>query len=76
MLDAALSHSGLADYFEVKVSALDTQVHKPDPAPVAFALKKLNLSAEEVIFVGDTEKDTRSSGALNIFCPTKPRSFL
>lgn len=68
MLDAALSHSGLADYFEVKVSALDTQAHKPDPEPVAFALKKLNLSAEEVIFVGDTEKDTRASGALNIPC--------
>jgi len=68
MLDAALSHSGLEELFEFKVTAQDTDVHKPDPEPVSLALQKLNLSAEEVIFVGDTEKDTRASAALDIPC--------
>lgn len=44
-------------YFDVIVTHDDTDKHKPDPAPVLLALKKLGAKAEETLMVGDSMFD-------------------
>ena len=47
----------IAHMFDAVVSAEDTTVHKPDPAPCLICLDKLGVKPEEAIFVGDSKFD-------------------
>lgn len=47
----------IAEYFDVVVTADDTNRHKPDPAPIYIALKKADSLAENSVMVGDTMYD-------------------
>lgn len=47
----------IAHMFDAVVSAEDTTVHKPDPAPCLICLDKLGIRPEEAIFVGDSKFD-------------------
>ena len=47
----------IAHMFDAVVSAEDTDVHKPDPAPCNICLEKLGVKPEEAIFVGDSRFD-------------------
>ncbi|NCB42436.1 MAG: HAD family hydrolase [Clostridia bacterium] len=47
----------IAHMFDAVVSAEDTTVHKPDPAPCLICLEKLGVKPEEAIFVGDSKFD-------------------
>jgi pyrophosphatase PpaX len=47
----------IAHMFDAVVSAEDTTVHKPDPAPCLICLDKLGINAEDAIFVGDSKFD-------------------
>jgi pyrophosphatase PpaX len=58
MLSSALSNNKLENTFDVIVSADDTDKHKPDPAPLFIAIKRLDSKIENVVFVGDSDKDT------------------
>jgi HAD superfamily hydrolase (TIGR01509 family) len=57
--DAALSEVTSAD---------DAEQSKPAPDIVEVALKRSDLSAEEVVFVGDSVWDVRAAGQLSIPC--------
>ncbi len=57
MLDIVLKKNQIIDCFDVIVSAEDTDKHKPDPAPLLFALEKLDKKPENAVFVGDSDKD-------------------
>lgn len=55
----ASSYSGLKKfgvdmYFDDFVTAEDTDAHKPNPAPVLAALKKLGKKADQAVMLGDT----------------------
>jgi pyrophosphatase PpaX len=52
-----LEKFGLDKYFDVVITAQDTDKHKPDPEPVFMALEKLDSKAEESIIIGDTKFD-------------------
>ena len=52
-----LEKYGLKDYFDVVVTAEDTEKHKPDPEPINIALKKLHSRSETSIMLGDTMFD-------------------
>ena len=54
------------DLFDVKVNAEDTLKHKPDPDPILFALKKLNVKPEQVIYIGDSLIDYRSAKSAGV----------
>ncbi|MCF0150568.1 MAG: HAD-IA family hydrolase [Firmicutes bacterium] len=45
------------DLFDAIVSQEDTDVHKPQPEPCLIALRKLGISPEEAIMVGDSRLD-------------------
>ena len=47
----------IAHLFDAVVSAEDTPLHKPDPAPCLICLEKLGVQPEEALFVGDSKFD-------------------
>lgn len=57
--------SGLDSEFETVVSVDDTNVHKPHRAPFESALRRLDVDAKEVLFVGDNN-DRDMLGAKNL----------
>lgn len=50
----------LTPYFDVIVTPELTQKHKPDPAPVNYALNALGVSPNEAVMVGDSPFDIAS----------------
>ena len=58
--------TGLEGLFDAIVAAEDTEAHKPDPEPVARALRLLGRSADGAVMVGDAGYDLlagRAAGA-------------
>ena len=68
----ALDWAGMTPHFQLIVGLESTTVHKPDPAPVRFALEHLGAPAATAWMVGDSPFDlaagrdagTRTCGAL------------
>lgn len=54
---------GIDKYIKTAVLEEDTIRHKPDPEPMNECLKRLGLSADEVIYIGDTHADCKASEA-------------
>ncbi len=57
---------GIAEYFDVIVTASDTANHKPHPDPVILAMTRLGVAAEQTMYIGDTVYDMqagKSAGA-------------
>ncbi len=61
-----LRHCGLAEYFEVVVTADDVTRHKPDPAPVIEALVRLDRAPGGAVFIGDSPFDCRAGRAAGV----------
>jgi HAD superfamily hydrolase (TIGR01509 family) len=53
----SIENAGLAGLLEFLLSAEDAPRTKPHPDPLFVALERMNLSASEVMYVGDTEAD-------------------
>ena len=72
MATKALDWAGMTSYMSVIVGLESTPVHKPDPAPVRFALEALKTDAAQAWMIGDSPFDlaagrdagTRTCGAL------------
>lgn len=58
---------GLESCFETLVCEEDTQKHKPGPEPILEALKRMNIAAEETIYVGDSPYDILSAHAAGTY---------
>lgn len=58
----------LADRVDLILGAQDTLPKKPAPDMLYFAIRKLNTSADETIFVGDSVADVRASAAARLPC--------
>ena len=50
---------GIGDYFDEMVSCDDTDIHKPNPEPILLCLKKMGITAEEALMVGDSPFDIK-----------------
>ncbi len=65
-----LSGTGLLRYFHSVIGFDDTDLHKPDPAPVYEALDRLLVDAHQsVVFVGDSPADVwaaRNAGVRSV----------
>jgi FMN phosphatase YigB (HAD superfamily) len=48
-----LHEHGIGEYFDFSMAAGEVQVWKPDPGIFEHAVRRLNLSVHEVIYVGD-----------------------
>lgn len=63
MLDPLISNAGLADVFDQVLSIDETKQFKPAPVSYQYALEKLGLESQEVLFMSSNGWDV--SGAKN-----------
>lgn len=52
-LFAWIKRVGFENLFDVVVGKDDTEFHKPEPDPLLLAIKKLNYTTEQTLYVGD-----------------------
>ncbi len=57
----------LRELTDVLVGAEDTERHKPDPDPVLEALRRVDASAEDAVYVGDSPFDIRAGSSAGVF---------
>lgn len=68
--------------FDVIVTPDDTEKTKPDPEPILYACKKLNISPDEVIYVGDSVFDMQAGATAGTklcavkYSVTEPKQLL
>ncbi|MDL2206388.1 HAD family hydrolase [Eubacteriales bacterium OttesenSCG-928-N13] len=55
--EGGFTQFGLNDLFTLVVCADDTAGHKPDPDPMRYYLKQMNVQPHDVLYVGDTTYD-------------------
>lgn len=48
---------GIRKYFDVIITCDDIAAHKPDPAPLLYALNEMGASLDDAIMLGDTKFD-------------------
>jgi nicotinate-nucleotide--dimethylbenzimidazole phosphoribosyltransferase len=76
-LRTKLSEIGIDHLFSEIIATKDLGVHKPDPTPIAIALKALGVSPSRSLYVGDLETDKVSAlAAGSRFMYTTPNLFL
>ena len=64
-----LSLTGMRGYFEFIVAQEDTAYQKPDPEPVLLAIRRMGLSSNQCVFVGDQPYDItagREAGLITV----------
>ncbi|WP_179232699.1 HAD-IA family hydrolase [Paenibacillus rigui] len=56
-LSSILEHKGILHYFDPVIVSTEVGLEKPDPAIFRLALERSGLSAEEVLYVGDHDRN-------------------
>jgi pyrophosphatase PpaX len=64
--ERGLEAVGLRRYFSVVIGEDDTQEHKPGPAPVLEALRRLRVPPECAVMVGDSPYDIAAAKAAGV----------
>jgi HAD superfamily hydrolase (TIGR01509 family) len=72
LIDAVLALSGLAEAFEVVLSAEEEERGKPDPAVYLSAARELGIPAERCLAVEDSINGVRSATAAGMVCVAVP----
>lgn len=54
---------GIDEFMEVVVTSVDAGVEKPDPEPILMALRRLSVSPERALYVGDLATDLAAAWA-------------
>ncbi len=65
-IETILSRENILDYFEVIVGGEDVPTLKPNPFGLLLAVKKLNLTSSEVIYIGDSIIDAETANRADI----------
>jgi 2-haloacid dehalogenase len=68
MVDAAVSHAGLAPLLDDVISAQDVERFKTDPAVYRFACDRLDVPPSRVAFVSSNAWDVAGAGAFGLAC--------
>jgi pyrophosphatase PpaX len=66
-VELAFAQVPLAHLFEIVVGGDETERHKPDPAPLLFALERMDADPSEAAYVGDAPFDVRAAKAAGLF---------
>jgi phosphoglycolate phosphatase len=61
-----LTALNLDPYFEIIVAGGDAPRGKPSPDPLFLALEKTNTTAQQTLFVGDSQNDVQAARAAGI----------
>ena len=57
----------IKDLFNIVVGWLNTGRNKPYPDPILLALREMEASAKEAVFIGDTKSDIIAAQRAGIF---------
>lgn len=68
LVTKSLKAHGLFDAFACVNGAEDSTAHKPDPDPLLTAAKKLGVSPDRCVYVGDSPYDLQAAHAANMPC--------
>src|SRR5574340_149382 len=63
MAERAIALFDLEEYFDVLVTADDTDAHKPEPLPVLEGLRALGVEPARAVYVGDSPADIEAGNA-------------
>jgi pyrophosphatase PpaX len=63
LAERGLKAFGFERYFELLIGADDTDVHKPNPAPLLLAADRLGIAATRCVYVGDSPYDMQAAVA-------------
>ena len=66
VVDLVLDRISYGPAFEVIVTVDATELHKPDPDPILFALERLNVGPDAAIYVGDSPYDILAARAAGV----------
>jgi pyrophosphatase PpaX len=66
-LDLALARVPLEPYLDVIVASEDTDRHKPDPDPLLEALRRLEATVAEAVYVGDSPFDVQAAKSAGMY---------
>lgn len=53
-------------YFAVVITADDTTEHKPHPAPISLAIRKMDAQPQQSVYIGDMPTDMQAAHAAGI----------
>ena len=62
-VDLAFARLPIAHYFDTVVGGDETELHKPNPAPLVLALDRLDATADQAAYVGDSPYDMQAAQA-------------
>ncbi len=65
-IEEILSRENLLDYFEVIIGGEDVSTLKPNPSGLLLAVKKLNLTSSQVMYIGDSIIDAETANRASI----------
>lgn len=54
---AQMAHIGIDDLIDLLVGPEKTTAHKPDPAPIQYAIQALGVQPEDCLMIGDSPND-------------------
>lgn len=66
-IEQIISRFGWNHFFQVRVGGDDVTHVKPDPEPFLLAMKRLGVSSDDCVIVGDTENDILPAKQLGIY---------
>jgi nicotinate-nucleotide--dimethylbenzimidazole phosphoribosyltransferase len=61
-----LATVGIDQLFDVVIATGELGIHKPDPAPIAAAIKAIDAKVERTIYIGDVETDLQAAHAAGV----------
>jgi phosphoglycolate phosphatase len=70
-----LAMHGLVGFFDLVISGDTLAVRKPNPAVIQHCLKQLKQTAEQSIFVGDSDIDVATAKAAGVECWAVPYGY-
>jgi len=62
-VDLAFARLPIAHFFDTVVGGDETELHKPDPAPLLLALQRLDATPDHSAYVGDSPYDMQAARA-------------
>ena len=66
-VELAFARLRVADLFETVVGGDETEQHKPDPAPLLLAARRLGVEPQDCAYVGDSPFDIRAAKAAHMY---------
>jgi pyrophosphatase PpaX len=66
-VDLAFARLPIAHFFDTVVGGDETELHKPNPAPLLLGLERLGATADQAAYVGDSPYDMQAANAAGMY---------